>query len=66
MKGLSRNIIEHAKRLYPKSIHYRGKLTDKQYYKIEKQCKIYCVSLYMDGSVMYCVRFKAESEENEC
>lgn len=61
--SLSQNIIEHAKRLYPRSLHYRGCLTDKKYNEIEKQCKIQCSSIYMDGSRMYCIRYKAESEE---
>lgn len=60
--SLSRNIIEHAKRIYPISLHYRGQLTDKQYYEIEKQCEIHCSSAYIDGSRMYCVRYKAGEE----
>lgn len=63
MKSLSQNIIEHAKRLYPISLHYRGQFTDKQYNEIVKYCDIHCFSVYMDGSRMYCIRYKAESEE---
>lgn len=61
--SLSQNIIEHAKRLYPISLHLRGQFTDKQYYEIEKYCEIHCVSVYMDGSGMYCIRYKPKSEE---
>lgn len=61
--SLSRNIIEHAKRLYPISLHYKGQFTDKQYYEIEKQCEIHCSCVYMNGSRMYCIRYKPESEE---
>ena len=62
MKSLSKCIIEHARRLYPRSLHYRGKFTDKQFKEIVKCCDIHCSSVYMDGSGMYCIRYKAESE----
>lgn len=62
---LSQSIIKHAKRLYPISLRYRGQFTDKQYNEIEKQCEIHCPSVYMDGSRMYCIRYKAESEVEE-
>lgn len=61
--NLSQNIIEHAKRLHPRTLHYRGQFTDKQYYEIEKQCEIHSSCVYMDGSRMYCIRYRAESEE---
>ncbi len=63
--SLSRNIIEHTKRLYPISLRYKGKLTDNQYYEIEKQCEIHCSSVYMDGSAVYCIRYKEESENKQ-
>lgn len=63
MKNLSQNIIEHAKRLYPISLNYKGKFTDKQINEIAKYCDIHCSSVYMDGSGMYCIRYKAESED---
>ena len=59
---LSQKIIKHAKRLYPISLHYRGQFTDKQYNEIEKQCEIHCSNVYMDGSRIYCIRYKAESK----
>ena len=65
MRRLSQNIIEHARRLYPSSLHYRGQFTDKQYYEIEKQCEIHCSSEYMDGSRMYCIRYKSDVEPKE-
>ena len=61
--SLSHNIIEHAKRLYPISLHYKGQFTDKQYEEISKYCEIHCSSAYMDGSGMYCIRYRTESEE---
>lgn len=61
--SISHNIIEHAKGLYPISLHYRGQITNKQYDEIAKYCEIHCSSVYMDGSRMYCIRYKAESEE---
>lgn len=63
--SLSHNIIVHAKRLYPVSLHYKGQFTDKQYDEIAKYCEIHCSSVYMDGSRMYCIRYKAESEGEE-
>jgi hypothetical protein len=55
-------IIEQAKSLYPISLYYRGQLTDKQYYEIEKQCEIHCSSVYMDGTRLYRIRYKAGDE----
>ena len=40
MRSLSQNIIEHARRLHPKALIYKGRLTDTQFYEIEKQCDI--------------------------
>lgn len=61
--SLSESIIEYAKKLYPISLRYKGKLTDNQYYEIEKQCEIHCSSVYMDGSAVYYIRYKEESED---
>ena len=62
MRSLSQNIIEHARRLYPKSVSYRGKLTDKQFYEIEKECDIDFYKL-VGQDIRYTIRYKSESEE---
>lgn len=57
----AKSIIEQAKKMYPVSFHYKCKsqLTVEQYSEITKQCEIHCSSEYMDGSRMYCIRYKA-------
>lgn len=63
MKRLSQNIIEHARRLFPKSVSYKGQLTDKQYYEIEKECDIdFCKLVAQD--IRYTIRYKSESGES--
>ena len=62
MKSLSQNIIEHAKRLYPKALSYKGNLTDVQFYEIEKQCDIDFYKL-ASQDIRYTIRYKAESEK---
>ena len=64
MKSLSQNIIEHAKRLYPKALSYKGQLTNKQFCEIEKECDI---DFYKLGSqdTRYTIRYKAESEDKK-
>lgn len=61
MKSLSQNIIEHARRLYPKALSYKGNLTDKQFYEIEKECDIDFYKL-VSQDIRYTIRYKAESE----
>lgn len=60
---LSQNIIEHARRLYPKALIYKGKLTDKQYFEIEKECDIDFFKL-VSQDIRYTIRAKGESEDN--
>ena len=62
MRSLSQNIIEHARRLFPKAVIYKGKLTDKQFYEIEKECDAdfdKCV----DQDYRYTFRYRGGSEE---
>ena len=61
MKSLSQNIIEHARRIYPKSVSYTGQLTDKQFYEIEKECDIDFYKL-VSQDIRYTNRYKKESE----
>ena len=64
MKSISQNIIEHAKRLYPKALSYKGYLTDAQFCEIEKECDIDFYKL-VGQNLRYTIRYKAESEPQE-
>lgn len=54
---LSQNIIEHARRLYPEAIGYKGQLTNEQFCEIEKECDI---DFYKFGrqDTIYKIRYK--------
>ena len=58
---LSQNIKKKKKRLYPKAVIYTGRLTDKQYYEIEKECDIDFYKL-VGQDIRYAIRYKAETE----
>ena len=62
MKSLSQNIIEHARRLYPKALIYKGRLSDEQFCEIEKECDIDFYKL-VSQDIRYTIRYKGESEE---
>ena len=64
MKSLNQNIIEHARRIYPKSVSYKGQLTDKQFCEIEKECDIDFYKL-VGQVIRYTIRYKAEGEVEE-
>lgn len=59
---LSQNIIERARRLYPKALTYEERLTNEQFCEIEKECDI---DFYAVGRryIRYTIRYKGESEE---
>ena len=57
MRSLSQNIIEHARRLHPKALIYKGRLTDTQFYEIEKQCDIDFYKL-AGQDIRYTIRYK--------
>lgn len=59
MDKLSQNIIEHAKRLKPKALSYKGRLTDKQFYEIEKECNIDFYKL-VSQEIRYTIRYRGE------
>lgn len=61
---LSQNIIEHARRIYPKSVSYTGQLTDKQFYEIEKECDIDFYKL-VSQDIRYTIRYKGEGSCKE-
>lgn len=62
MKSVSQNIIEHARRIYPKALSYKGRLTYSQICEIEKQCDIDFYKL-VGQDIRYTIRYKAESED---
>lgn len=62
MKSLSQNIIEHARRIYPKSVSYKGRLTDEQFYEIEKECDVDFYKL-VGQDIRYTIRYKAEGSD---
>ena len=64
MKSLSKNIIEHARRLYPKVLIFKGRPTNKQFCEIEKECDIDFYKL-VSQDIRYIIRYKAESEDNK-
>jgi len=59
MDKLSQNIIEHAKRLKPKALSYKGRLTDEQFYEIEKECNINFYKL-VSQEIRYTIRYRGE------
>ncbi len=61
---LSQNIIEHARRIYPKSVSHVGRLTDKQFYEIEKECDIDFYKL-VSQDIRYTIRYKADKGQTD-
>lgn len=61
---LSQNIIEHARRVYPKSVSHTGQLTNEQFCEIEKECDINFYKLGRQDT-RYTIRYKAEGGDEE-
>ena len=61
MHSLSKNIIEHARLIYPKAVSYKGQLTDNQFCEIEKECDIDFYKL-VSQDIRYTIRYKKERE----
>ncbi len=59
---LSQNIIEHARKMSPKAISYKGQLTDKQFLEIEKECDIDFYKL-AGQEIRYTIRCRCEVSE---
>lgn len=51
--------------MYPKAIVHTGRLTDKQYYEIEKECDVDFYKL-VGQNIRYTIRYKGGSEDEEC
>ena len=64
MKSLSQTIIEHAKRLYPKALSYKGRLTNEQFCEIEKECDIGFYKL-VGQECRYTIRYIDKHKKSE-
>ena len=61
---LSQIIIEHARRLYPKALNYKGQLTNEQFCEIEKECDIDFYELGRQDT-RYTIRYKGERSDKK-
>lgn len=55
-------IIEKAKDKLPMSYGFRGRLSAEEIEKIEEFCDVSAMSIYMDGSCYYQIRYLPESQ----
>lgn len=60
--GKAEYIIEKAKNKYPAAFYYTGILSEVELDEIEKYCKIYCLSIFMNGSGTFGIRYLKEQE----
>ena len=58
---LSQNIIERARRLYPKTLSYKGQLTNEQFREIEKECDIDFYKL-VGQDIRFTIRYRGSKE----
>lgn len=60
---LASQLIKLAKRKYPVTIPYYGRLTEEEVTEIEKECDIRCPIVYMDGTGYYSILYREESDD---
>jgi hypothetical protein len=53
-------IIKKAKENYPASYSFTGSLTEDQAEEIKKECDITTMSVYMNGTSCYIIRYRNE------
>jgi hypothetical protein len=53
-------IIKKAKENYPASYSFTGSLTEGQAEEIKKECDIRTLSVYMNGTTAYMIRYRNE------
>ena len=56
-----KNLISKAKEKYPVSINYEGRLfeeSEEDLMMLEKECDVHCISVYMNGTGVYSIRYK--------
>lgn len=61
---LAKEIIAEAKDKFPVSVCFKGSLSPEERELIEKECRIMTLSLYMDGSGSYYIRYNKRGAEN--
>jgi hypothetical protein len=54
-------IIKNAKENYPASYSFTGSLTEDQAEEIKKECDITTMSVYMNGTSCYIIRYRNEA-----
>lgn len=58
--GFMNKLIQQAKEKYPVSICYKGRLTVEELNELEKYCDVHAFSVYMNGTVVYSIRYRKE------
>ena len=58
-------LAQLAKDAYPVSILFHGRLSKAQRDELEKTCDVHAMSVYMNGSARYSIRYKPGSERKE-
>jgi hypothetical protein len=53
-------IIKNAKETFPVSYSFTGSLTEDQAEEIKKECDIRTMSVYMNGTSWYSIRYRNE------
>jgi hypothetical protein len=53
-------IIKTAKENYPVSYSFTGSLTEEQMEEIKKECDMRTMSVYMNGTSWYSIRYRNE------
>jgi hypothetical protein len=53
-------IIKNAKETFPFSYSFTGSLTEEQLEEIKKECDIRTMSVYMNGTSWYIIRYRNE------
>lgn len=60
--GVAEEIIEKAKNKYPCEFYYTGTLSAVELDEIEKYCHIHCLSIFMNGTGTFGIRYLKEQE----
>jgi hypothetical protein len=56
-------LIDKAKRKYPVSIYYTGKLSEDEIIQLERVCDVKCPSVHMNGSATYSIRYTERTKD---
>lgn len=65
MEFLKENLFHIARGKYPVTIQYKGRLSEQELEYLDKFCEVHCSSVFMDGSAVYDIRYKANKKEEE-